>query len=798
MIRLVFVCIMLALMAQGAYAEEAFSAGDRVQTTDILHVRGAPGTSSPEIDTMIKGAVGTVVEGPVSKEGYNWWNICYDLGTTGWSAENWLEKALTEPQPPSDFALWSENAIKWSEEHNGKRYWWDEAKEQGYCLRFVANAFMQEYVEGQSVWNSAIEAAATLYRFNQEPGGWTNAPRGAVILFDKEGKNNYGHVGIYLGEGQIIHAYGTVQSTTIESAMAYPDVGRYLGWSYPPDAWRPKTAGINQQTQTTLMSQETNVAIDEDISCLATALMSEASVGTNEERVAVAWTIFNRVKSSSFPNSICEVVNQRSQYATNQKPTQEILDLATSLISDRGVDPTAGAVFFFSPISMPKEGEATGGYDIGGGLHEVAGIDDNVYFPSFALTNEPAGEIPGVRPEYYMFYRDRATSDQVTLTLYVHDGSADGPVLSGAEVTGQDATGSSFSQTTDANGLVVIMGKPGSWQFTVTKTGYAANSWPQEITETCTKQAYLFVEDKMTEQLSENEAQQTSQDAIFESKARSDSELGDLIKALKDEDAEVRLKAAKTLGEIKNSEAVGPLIDALSDENWHVRKMAAWALGESDVRNEAKKALLLERFGGSTLDIRSVNPIIRALDDEDAAVRIRAAQALGEINNSEAVDPLIKVLGDEDWHVRDMAAWALGEINDERGIDPLSYLSVKDVDSDVRNEAKKALLLERFGGSTLDIRSVNPIIRALDDEDATVRLRAVQALGEIKNSEAVDPLIEVLGDEDWHVREMAAWALGEIGDDRAVDPLSYLSVNDTDSDVRNEAKKALINLGWKE
>ncbi len=491
MIRLVFVCIMLALMAQGAYAEEAFSAGDRVQTTDILHVRGAPGTSSPEIDTMIKGAVGTVVEGPVSKEGYNWWNICYDLGTTGWSAENWLEKALTEPQQPSDFALWSENAIKWGEERNGRKDWWDETKKQGYCLRFVANAFMQEYVEGQSVWNSAIEAAATLYRFNQEPGGWTNAPRGAVILFDKEGKNNYGHVGIYLGEGQIIHAYGTVQSTTIESAMAYPDVGRYLGWSYPPDAWRPKTAGINQQTQTTQQNQETNVAIDEDISCLATALMSEASIGTYEERAAVAWTIFNRVESSNFPNSICGVVNQRGQYATNQEPTPELLDLAASLISDRGTDPTGGAVYFFSPIRMPKEGGATGGYDIGGGLHEVAGIDGKVYFPSFALTKEPVGEIPGVRPEYYMFYRDRATSDQVTLTLYVHDGSADGPVLSGAEVNGWDVEGRSFSQTTDANGLVVIMGKPGSWQFTATKAGYVVNSWSQDITETDTKHAFL-------------------------------------------------------------------------------------------------------------------------------------------------------------------------------------------------------------------------------------------------------------------------------------------------------------------
>lgn len=80
----------------------------------------------------------------------------------------------------------------------------------------------------------------------------------------------------------------------------------------------------------------------------------------------------------------------------------------------------------------------------------------------------------------------------VTLTLYVHDGSADGPVLSGAEVTGQDAAGTSFSQTTDANGMVAIAGSPGNWQFSVTKAGYAANSWSQEITGTCTKHAYLF------------------------------------------------------------------------------------------------------------------------------------------------------------------------------------------------------------------------------------------------------------------------------------------------------------------
>jgi hypothetical protein len=458
-------------------------------------------------------------------------------------------------------------------------------------------------------------------------------------------------------------------------------------------------------------------SLEQDAICLATALMSEASVGTYEERIAVAWTIFNRVDSPNFPNTICEVVNQRGQYATNQEPTQELLDLAGSLIADRGVDPTGGAIYFFSPISMPKEGEPTGGYDVGGGLHEVAGIDDRVFFPSWALTNEPAGEIPGVRPGYYMFYRDQPADYQVTLTLYVHEGSADGPVLSGVEVTGRDAVGSSFSQTTNDNGFVVLTGSNGNWQFTATKAEYAANSWSQEISETCTKHAYIFLEERATEVISEQEILSKGPNVITGSNTSLDSELDNLIMALK---------------------------------------------------------------------------------NEDPAVRLNAAKALGEINNSGAVDTLIQALSDVDWHVRKMAAWALGEINDPRAVDPLSYLSVKDVDGDVRSEAKNALLEQMFGGDALDTRSINPIIGALGDEDVDVRLRAAQALGEINNSGAVDTLIQALSDVDWRVRKMAAWALGEINDPRAVDPLSYLSVNDTDNDVRNEAKNALASFGLEE
>lgn len=83
-------------------------------------------------------------------------------------------------------------------------------------------------------------------------------------------------------------------------------------------------------------------------------------------------------------------------------------------------------------------------------------------------------------------------SAAVTLTLYVHAGSATGPLLSGAEVTGQDAAGNTFNQTTNTSGYVVLTGIPGMWQFAASDAGYPTNTWGQSITATGTKNAYLI------------------------------------------------------------------------------------------------------------------------------------------------------------------------------------------------------------------------------------------------------------------------------------------------------------------
>lgn len=82
-------------------------------------------------------------------------------------------------------------------------------------------------------------------------------------------------------------------------------------------------------------------------------------------------------------------------------------------------------------------------------------------------------------------------TDLITLTLYVHEGSASGPVIPGALITGNDGSGNSFQQTTDNSGYVIIEGDPGTWSFSVSAAGYETNNWDQDITEDDIKDAFL-------------------------------------------------------------------------------------------------------------------------------------------------------------------------------------------------------------------------------------------------------------------------------------------------------------------
>lgn len=177
----------------------------------------------------------------------------------------------------------------------------------------------------------------------------------------------------------------------------------------------PESTPTEPSTPVPITSEKTSA---NDIEWLAKVIASEAGSVydkgnwvrcTDKERAAVGWTVLNRVKSGTYGGTIEEVATAPGQYAYSQNPTPEIRELAEKLLAGQIPDPTGGATHFFSPISMPKEGESTTGFDVEGGLDEVSGITKRVYFPSWTKTYAWVGELDNVRSAYFMFYRPRAT-----------------------------------------------------------------------------------------------------------------------------------------------------------------------------------------------------------------------------------------------------------------------------------------------------------------------------------------------------------------------------------------------------
>ncbi len=78
-----------------------FQNGDSVRVTESLNMRSAASTSASVVARLSAGVTGTVLAGPTSADGYQWYRIQTSSGT-GWAAQDWLQKqSLPAPPPPA-------------------------------------------------------------------------------------------------------------------------------------------------------------------------------------------------------------------------------------------------------------------------------------------------------------------------------------------------------------------------------------------------------------------------------------------------------------------------------------------------------------------------------------------------------------------------------------------------------------------------------------------------------------------------------------------------------------------------
>ena len=237
------------------------------------------------------------------------------------------------------------------------------------------------------------------------------------------------------------------------------------------------------------------------------------------------------------------------------------------------------------------------------------------------------------------------------------------------------------------------------------------------------------------------------------------------IAALKDEDWAIREEAATMLGTLRDPRAVVPLVSVLRD-------------GDRAVRDAAIGALL-------AIGEPAVITLGACLSDPVLTVQELASSVLAAIADARVLTPLMAALASPDWIVRMHAAKALGRIQDPGAVARLVPL-LQDSVKAVREETSTAL-------AAIGEVALPSLLGALAHGEWMVRLHAVEALGKTRSPEAVAPLLSVLfNDRDRAVREDAVRALGQIGDARAVE---FLMTAMKEPELRPLAVEALGQIG---
>ena len=266
-------------------------------------------------------------------------------------------------------------------------------------------------------------------------------------------------------------------------------------------------------------------------------------------------------------------------------------------------------------------------------------------------------------------------------------------------------------------------------------------------------------------------------------------------------DVTKRERAAQDLIRI-GADAVPPLIEALQTRDQNLITLYQQILA----RIPAAAPLLIKTLGsahpvirGRIADVFGINKdraavpaLLEALKGEYFTVRSRAALALGKIGDTRAIQPLLQLLKEPEDEVRIAACLGLGSFKDPSTFDNITNVLLDDPKIEVRQAAAKAL------GNTGHPAALPYLMEALHDSywwfereyAASDLLDAIEKMG----TAAVDPLIKALQDKEGTVRKFAANLLGRSGDPRAIEPLG-MALYDLHHEVGKVAAESLARFG---
>ncbi len=272
-----------------------------------------------------------------------------------------------------------------------------------------------------------------------------------------------------------------------------------------------------------------------------------------------------------------------------------------------------------------------------------------------------------------------------------------------------------------------------------------------------------------------------------ENRLRAISSLGDLL--LKEpmeagvlcllecvrQESEVRIiiQAMSVLSRIKAEDAVPVLIDALLGTHIQIYDETGtpnFAKTDESMRLRCSAAQALGKIG----DNRAIIPLMSVLNnrEENYRLRLAVAESLGRLGDEYAVNPLIDILSDErekSVYLKESAVKALGMLGDIRAIEPL--IDVLESKRGIRDKFNflKEQIIEAVGRIGQPHRKANhSLLNALKDDAPSIRLAAVEALGQIGDEDCIEPLKQCVLDENDEVAKAAVYALYKLAGEAAI------------------------------
>lgn len=213
-----------------------------------------------------------------------------------------------------------------------------------------------------------------------------------------------------------------------------------------------------------------------------------------------------------------------------------------------------------------------------------------------------------------------------------------------------------------------------------------------------------------------------------------------ILRALEDDDREVRQTAAGLAAELRAGAAVPILLEWQRDAQPQTRAIALETLGR-------------------IADPRALPALMHGLADPSPEVRVAAVSAVAAVAAG-SIDVLAPRVHDADARVRLSAVHALAGLHDARALPPLVRASA-DPMPEVRAAALAAL------GRSPDARALPALAQALRARDEDVALTAAAALGTRGRADAVGSLLSVLDEAPSRLAEASVAALGVIDSDVA-------------------------------